>query len=321
MRPVVIAHRGASGYLPEHTRAAKALAYAMGADYLEQDVVATRDDQLVVLHDIHLDRVTDVARRFPRRARRDGRFYVRDFTLDEIKTLTVHERCNADGSPVYSGRFSSDGEDFRVLTFAEELEFVQALIDAHGRDVGIYPEIKRPLWHRQQGVDITPLFLGVLAEFGYTEHHDAVYLQCFDAAELRRIRHELGCRLKLIQLIGENSWGESSTNYDALRTQRGLHQLARTVDGIGPWINRLYRRRRGRRILSSGLTERAHAAGLAVHPFTVRSDDLPPGFTSLDALLAFCTAEVAVDGLFTDFPDRVLDYLRRISGPPASNRR
>ena len=118
MRPVVIAHRGACGYLPEHTRAAKALAYAMGADYLEQDVVASRDDELIVLHDVHLDRVTDVASRYPNRARRDGRFYVRDFDLNEIKTLRVHHRRNADGSPVYRGRDGADGENFRVLTFA-----------------------------------------------------------------------------------------------------------------------------------------------------------------------------------------------------------
>ena len=155
MRPVVIAHRGASGHLPEHTRASKALAYAMGADYLEQDIVATRDNELVVLHDIHLDRVTDVAQRFPGRARADGRFYVRDFTLGEVKSLLVHERCNADGGLVYGGRFQSSGEDFRVLTFREELELVRTLIDAHGRDVGIYPEVKRPAWHREQGVDVT----------------------------------------------------------------------------------------------------------------------------------------------------------------------
>ncbi|MBT8092063.1 MAG: glycerophosphodiester phosphodiesterase [Gammaproteobacteria bacterium] len=321
MRPVVIAHRGASGHLPEHTRAAKALAYAMGADYLEQDVVATRDDQLVVLHDIYLDRVTDVARRFRGRARADGRYYVRDFALSEIKSLRVHERCNADGRPVYRGRFTSDGEDFRVLTFSEELELVRTLIDAHGRQVGIYPEIKRPLWHRQQGVDITPLFLQILADFGYREHHDPVYLQCFDAAELRRIRHQLGCPLKLIQLIGENSWHESSTNYHPLRSLRGLRRLARTVDGIGPWVNRLYRlRQRDGKIRSSGLTERAHKAGLAVHPYTFRSDDLPPGFADLDELLAFCIKQLAVDGLFTDFPEQVVGFLRRIPGRKASNR-
>jgi len=102
---VIIAHRGASGYLPEHTLPAKALAYAMGADFLEQDVVATRDDQLVVLHDIYLDRVTNVAERFPGRAREDGRYYARDFDLGEMRTLKVTERLDAGGLPVYPHRF------------------------------------------------------------------------------------------------------------------------------------------------------------------------------------------------------------------------
>ena len=132
MRPVVIAHRGASGHAPEHTLAAKALAYTMRADYLEQDIVATADDALVVLHDIHIDRVTNVAERYPGRAREDGRFYVRDFTLAEIKTLTVHERTDEHGQPVYPGRFHSTDEVFRVQTFAEELEFIAQLVDTHG---------------------------------------------------------------------------------------------------------------------------------------------------------------------------------------------
>jgi len=314
MRPVVIAHRGASGHLPEHTLPAKALAYAMGADYLEQDVVATRDDELVVLHDIHLDRVTDVASRHPRRQRADGRYYVRDFDLAELRLLKVHERTNSDGSPVYADRFSSAAEVFRIQTFAEELEFVQSLQAAHGRTVGVYPEIKRPEWHRGEGIDITPNFLRILADFGYQRHADPVYVQCFDAQELRRIRHSLGCRLKLVQLIGENSWGESSTNYTALRSQKGLERLARTVDGIGPWMMRAYRRRRrDGQILSTGLVERAHQAGLAVHPYTFRADELPEEFASFDELMAFFTKILAIDGLFTDFPDRVLQFLRRIS--------
>jgi len=314
MRPVVIAHRGASGYLPEHTLPAKALAYAMGADYLEQDVVAARDDALVVLHDIHLDRVTDVARRYPGRQRQDGRYYVRDFDLGELKALTVHERTLADGSPVYQERCSSPGEVFRIQTFAEELEFVQSLQAAHGRVIGIYPEIKRPEWHRGEGVDITPRFLGVLADFGYQERSAPVYVQCFDAKELRRIRHELNCRLKLIQLIGEDSWGESSTAYAPLRAQKGLDRLARTVDGIGPWINRAYRvARRTGQIHSTGLVQRAHKAGLAVHPYTFRVDELPEGFASFEALLGFFIDDLAIDGLFTDFPDRVVQFMRRIS--------
>ena len=317
MRPVVIAHRGASGHAPEHTLAAKALAYAMRADYLEQDVVAARDDSLVVLHDIHLDRVTDVAERFPGRARADGRYYVRDFDLSELKTLSVHERTDAEGLPVYPGRFKSSEEIFRVQTFAEELEFIANLVATHGRSVGVYPEIKRPEWHREQGIDITPRFLEVLHDCGYRSHHDHVYVQCFDAAELRRIRHELGCPLKLIQLIGENSWGESATDFSQLRSKMGLGKLAKTVDGIGPWINRLYRQRKSDgHIRSTGLVQRAHDAGLAVHPYTLRCDDLPQGFATFEALLEYCTRHLSVDGLFTDFPDQVVKYLGKSSSGP-----
>jgi glycerophosphoryl diester phosphodiesterase len=313
MRPVIIAHRGASGHLPEHTLAGKALAYAMGADYLEQDVVATRDDQLVVLHDIHLDRVTDVARCFPTRARADGRFYARDFDLAEIETLRVHERTNADGHPIYGTRFRSEGEDFRVNTLARELEFVAELGRTGSRPVGIYPEIKHPAWHRSEGVDITLLMLDVLEQFDYTEHGDRIYLQCFDERELRRIRHDLGSKLKLVQLIGEDDWSIEPTNFASMRSQRGMHKLAQTVDAIGPWFNRLYRyRAKDGQINSSGLVARAHKAGLAVHPYTFRADDLPRGFASFDELIHFSARELLVDGMFTDFPGAVSQFFRRI---------
>ena len=307
IRPVVIAHRGASGYLPEHTFPAKALAYTMGADYLEQDVVATSDDELVVLHDIHLDRVTNVHTLFPERHRPDGRYYVRDFTLDEIRQLLVHERCNADGSPVYPDRHKSDGEEFRVHTFSEELAFIADMQERVGKPVGIYPEIKRPQWHRDEGVDITPRFLGVLREFGYESHDDSIYVQCFDAAELVRIRELHNSELKLIQLIGETEWGESETDYEELRSKRGLTRLAKTVNGIGPWFNQLYLRGPDGQIEDSGLVGRAHSEGLAVHPYTFRRDDLPPGFESFDRLVRFAIDELSVDGLFTDFPDLVRD--------------
>jgi glycerophosphoryl diester phosphodiesterase len=312
--PVVIAHRGASGYLPEHTLPAKALAYAMGADFLEQDVVATRDDQLVVLHDLHIDRVTDVAERHPGRARRDGRYYARDFDLDELRELAVWERMEADGQPVYPGRFPARSGRFRVHTLAEEIELVQGLNASSGRTAGIYPEIKRPAWHRDEGVDIAPLLLDVLDRYGYRGASDPVFVQCFDATETRRLREDLGTELKLIQLIGDNAWGESDTDYEALMTDAGLREVAEFADGIGPWLEQVYRLASGKPT-SSGLVERAHAAGLAVHPYTFRLDSLPPGFSSFDALVTFVVGEIRADGLFTDFPDaarRVIDALQRV---------
>jgi glycerophosphoryl diester phosphodiesterase len=308
--PAIIAHRGASAYLPEHTLPAKALAYAMGADYLEQDVVATRDDQLVVLHDIHLDRVTDVAARFPGRARADGRYYVRDFDLAEIRSLGVTERLDADGRPVYPGRFPPHRSRFGIHTLAEELEFVHGLNRATGGSTGVYPEIKRPAWHQEQGIDLGAAMLAVLAEHGYEAPGDPVFVQCFDASEVRRLREDLGCGLRLVQLVGDNSWGEADTDYDALCTDQGLAALARTADAIGPWVNRLFEPGEdGGPPRSSGLTEAAHRAGLLVHPYTFRADDLAPGFRNFTDMVRYFCDDLGVDGLFTDFPDRVRELL------------
>lgn len=309
-RPRIIAHRGAPGYLPEHCLPGKALAFAMGADFLEQDVVATRDDELVVLHDIHLDRVTNVAERFPGRARDDGRYYVRDFLLAELRELQVWERFEADGRAVYPGRFPTRCGNFRLHTFAEELRFLAALNKKTNGSVGCYPEIKRPAWHREEGVDISRLFLATLTEHGYVERTDNVFLQCFDAAELRRIREQLNCRLRLVQLIGENSWGEGPTDFDSFKTAAGLQLLARTVDGIGPWIGQLYRfveNNRSHDVKATTLVQDAQAAGLEVHPYTLRKDALPEGFSSFEALHGFCRNVLKVDGVFTDFTDISLD--------------
>lgn len=306
MRPLIIAHRGASGYLPEHTLEAKQLAHEMRADYLEQDVVASRDDELIVLHDIHLDRVTDVADRFPGRARADGRYYVRDFALAELRRLRIRDRRNADSSAVYPARRPVPAGDYRVHTLREELEFIRNLNAGSEHVAGVYTEIKRPAWHREEGIDLAPRVLEALANAGYDRRKHRAFLQCFDAEELRRIRHELGCDLKLVQLIGENDWHEAATDFDALRTRRGLGELAGTADAVGPWLEQLYDRPADDAApVASELTAMAHAHGLAVHPYTFRVDDLPAGFDDFASLVRFFADVLRVDGLFTDFPDRV----------------
>jgi glycerophosphoryl diester phosphodiesterase len=311
MKPVVIAHRGASGYVPEHTRAAKALAHAMGADFLEQDVVATRDDQLIVLHDIHLDTVTNVALRFPNRHRDDGRYYARDFDLDEIRMLTAWERMNADGSAVYAGRFPAQTGTNLVHTFAEEIQLINRLNRATGRHVGIYPEIKSPAWHKHDGVDISPMVLEQIREFDGSKDPSLVYVQCFDDAEVRRLKMELQCPWPLVQLIGKNSWGEAGTDYDFLVSRPGLEKIAAIVDGIGPHVSDLYT------IVDdqprpTDLISDAHELGLVVHPFTFRADDLPPGFATFEALVRYFVTEIGVDGLFTDFTDKVVNIIESI---------
>ena len=180
--PIIIAHRGrTSGYLPEHTLAAKAMAYAMNADYLEQDLVMTKDNELVVLHDHFLDRVSNVARIYPNRARPDGRFYAIDFTLDELRKLQLTGGFDVTNNQVVANfpkRFSVWKSTFQIHTFAEEIEFIQGLNQSTGRSVGIYPEIKITLVPSKEGKDISLATLETLKKYGYTKD-SLVYVQCF----------------------------------------------------------------------------------------------------------------------------------------------
>ena len=233
---VVIAHRGASGYLPEHTLEAKALAVGMGADFVEQDVVLTKDDVPIVTHDTTLEDVTDIAAHYPGRARPDGHYYAIDFTMAELRVLTRRERVDDHGQQVFPQRYPGGSSHFAIVTLDEEIEFVQGINRSMGKDVGLYTEIKHPAWHRSQGKDITAIVLATLTRYGYRRRADNIFLQCFDAIELKRIRNDLHSDLKLIQLIGENAWKESTTDYDAMRTAAGIADVASYADGIGPEI-------------------------------------------------------------------------------------
>lgn len=324
---VVIAHRGASGYLPEHTLPAKAMAFAQGADYLEQDLVMTKDDQLVVLHDHYLDRVTDVADRFPDRARKDGRYYAIDFTLAEIKSLKFSEGFTVENGKkvqTFPGRFPMGKSDFRVHTFEEEIEFIQGLNHSTGKNIGLYPEIKAPWFHHQEGKDIATRVLEVLKKYGYTKKSDKIYLQCFDANELKRIRNELepkmGMDLKLVQLIAYTKWNETEEqqpdgkwvnySYDWMLEPGAMEKIAQYADGIGPDYHMLIAdSSTNGHIIINGMVKEAHEHQLEVHPFTVRADQLPPYTKDVNELYDALYRQADVDGLFTDFPDKAVSYL------------
>ncbi|WP_339768774.1 glycerophosphodiester phosphodiesterase [uncultured Paraglaciecola sp.] len=302
--PLVIAHRGASGYLPEHTMESTTLAFAMGADFIEQDVVISKDGVPVVLHDIHLDTVTNVADKFPLRKREDGRYYALDFTLAELKSLTVHERSDLGGKQVFQQRYQGTAQ-FTIATFEEQIELITQLNRQFDKNIGFYPEIKSPAWHLEQGVDISKIVLATLRKHGLDDANKAIYVQCFDYAELKRVRNDLGAKVKLIQLLGENDWGESATDYDVLRTPAKLKELATVVQGIGPWIPQLVDMQT---MQPTGLVKNAHAVGLDIHPYTFRQDALPEGVTK-QQVLDLLFKDLKVDGLFTDFTDTVVDYL------------
>jgi len=312
---IVIAHRGASGYLPEHTLPAKAMAHAMGADFIEQDIVLTRDGVPIVLHDIYLQSTTDIALRFPDRVRTDGRFYAIDFTLAEIRSLRAHERSEFSGSgeerAVFPERYPLAEGLFTIPTLDEEITLIEGLNHSTGRTTGLYIELKAPQFHRQHGFDMAKIILATLDKRGLAEQTGRVYLQCFDDRTLRYLREELRTPLPLIQLIGENNWGEDGdTDYDIMKTSEGLASIAAYADGIGPWIGQIVVgiEDDGQPIFSD-LVAKAKAYGLLVHPYTFRREQVPAGFDSFEALHRAFFEVLKVDGIFTDFPDVTRAYL------------
>lgn len=295
----VIAHRGASGFLPEHTLPAAAMAYAQQPNYIEQDLVLSKDGHLVVLHDIHLETVTNVEQQFPDRHREDGRYYALDFTLTELKSLKVHERTNAKGEQVYPNRYQGTGE-FIVATFDEHISTIASLNATTGQSIGLYTEIKSPAWHRAQGVDITSAVLRVLRRHNLDDANANIYIQCFDFEEIKRLRDELGAKVKLIQLIAENSWNETPTDYDALKTPAGMQALKQYVQGIGPWLGHVTKYQDNKPgVELTDWVEAAQQAGLLIHPYTFRTDDLPAGIGA-EQLLMLIVEKWQFDGVFTD---------------------
>lgn len=280
--PLVIAHRGASGHLPEHTLEAYALAIELGADYIEPDLVPTKDGHLIARHDYYLSASTDIADRpefADRRRTIDGRidWFVEDFTLAEIRTLRARQ--------AFPGRSTAFDGRFAIPTFDEILALLREREAAIGRPIGVYPETKHPGHFEALGLDFVAPLLAALARYGFSgAREDAVFIQSFEPGILRRLDAMTGYRLILLLETAEPPGGLT------------LEKAAGFVDGIGPSKALLL----GADDSDSGLVARAHALGLAVHIWTLRDDRVAEGFADPAAEYARMFA-LGVDGIFTDF--------------------
>ncbi|WP_417317507.1 glycerophosphodiester phosphodiesterase family protein [Emcibacter sp.] len=295
-KPVIIAHRGASGYRPEHTLASYSLAIEMGADYIEPDLVMTKDGVMVARHDRYLGTTTDVADHpeFANRKREDSRtgpdrhegeeWFVEDFTLAEIKTLRARQ--------VWDSRPNEYDGKFEIPTFEEILSLVKKVKQETGKTVGIYPETKAPGYFKSIGLDFEEPLLAMLNQYGYDSREDKIFIQSFEPEILERLNRKTD--MKLIMLLWPDEMKVMVPNYD-------LDYVATFADGIGP-LKFMLLDEGGR---DNGLVKKAHGLGLMVHPYTFRNDQLPDQFKSPEEEYEHYF-RMGIDGLFSDFSDTAL---------------
>jgi glycerophosphoryl diester phosphodiesterase len=303
----VIAHRGASGHRPEHTLAAYALAIDMGADFVEPDVVRTRDGALVARHENEIGATTDAAARFPaRRATKvvDGDtvtgWFVEDFTLAELKTLRARERL-----PFRD--HAHDGE-YAVPTLEEVLDLVARKSREAGRPVGVYPETKHPSYFRALGLPLEEPLVALLRRRGLDAREAPVFVQSFEVGNLRRLRGLT--RARLVQLVDARGGPADlpGRRYADMVTPAGLAEVATYADAVGvekSLVQPLAPDGGGALGAPTALVRDAHRVGLAVHVWTLRSDSafLPRAYRGDAAAEWRRFAELGVDGMFGDFPD------------------
>lgn len=318
--PLVIAHRGACGYRPEHTLASYALAIEMGADYIEPDLVATRDGHLVARHEPLLDDTTDVASRAEFASYRttkllDGKritgFFASDFTLREIKRLRAVQP-NPARSKQYDGRFE-------ILTLEEILDLVEEKSAQHGRAIGIYPETKHPAFHLALGLPLEDQLLEALHRRDLDRADAPVFIQSFESANLQYLHAR--SQVRLVQLLGEGALGFDTAGHRVTHVTiaqfgdhrggsppRSLEDIAAYASAIGPWKRQILRDLGAQPLLRTNLVEQAHVAGLRVHTYTFRNERavLAPQYRGNPAHEYQQFYELGVDGVFTDFPDTAL---------------
>ena len=322
--PLVIGHRGAPGYLPDHTLESYALAIELGADFIEPDLVATKDGVLIARHEPNLIATTNV-KDLPQFASRkrtaviDGfpeeGFFASDFTLAEIRQLRAIQPL-AERDQCFNGRFM-------IPTFEEVIALAKRKSHEVGRTIGIYPETKHPTYHQSIGLALEDRLVEVLRRAGWNRREAPVFIQSFETANLKYLRGRTPVRL--VQLIDANDINADGTldftppfdkPYDwtvsgraglfkDLVTPAGLADVKTYADGIGPWKPYIVSQAGANLLPPTTLVADAHRAGLVVHPYTFRNEQrrLAADYRGnpVNEYLKFY--ELGVDGVFSDFPD------------------
>lgn len=325
--PLVIGHRGTAGYLPDHTLAGYALAIELGADFIEPDLVATRDGVLIARHEPNLIGTTNVSAlpQFAGRRRTaviDGfseeGFFASDFTLAEIKTLRAVQPLG-DRDPRFNG-------DFSIPTFDEVIALAKRKSAEKGRPIGVYPETKHPTYHQSIGLALEDRLLEALKKAGWNSRSSPVIIQSFETANLRYLRNKTSVRL--VQLVDANDvnpdgsldftppfdkpydWTVSGRPglFKDLVTPAGLAEVATYADGIGPWKPYILTQVAGAIVPQTdpaNVVANAHARGLMVHPYTFRNEAtrMPSSYGGNPVKEYLKFYEAGVDGLFSDFAD------------------
>ncbi|WP_244329119.1 glycerophosphodiester phosphodiesterase [Tolypothrix sp. PCC 7910] len=321
-KPIIIAHRGASGYRPEHTLAAYELAIDLGADYIEPDLVATKDGILIARHENEISETTDVASHAEFAQCQttkiiDGEsktgWFTEDFTLAELKTLRAKERI----PEVRSQNTNYDGL-FEIPTLQEIIDLAKAKSIAANRTIGIYPETKHPSYFQSIGLSLEEPLLKTLKANGYQGANAPVFIQSFEVSNLKYLSTKTD--LPLVQLI--NNTGKpydfivngNERTYSDLITASGLREIAEYAQAIGIHKNLLVPRdTTGKLLPPTYLVRDAHVASLLVHVWTFRNEDvfLPLDFLGNPKQEYELFFSLGIDGVFSDFPDiayKILDF-------------
>jgi glycerophosphoryl diester phosphodiesterase len=326
-KPLVIGHRGAAGYRPEHTLAGYELAARMGADYIEPDLVSTKDGVLVARHENDITATTNVADHPEFAGRRTTKtidgvqitgWFTEDFTLKELKTLRAKERI-----PDIRQRNTIYDNRFEVPTFQEVIDLTKRLSRELHRPIGIYPETKHPTYFRSIGLPLEPGLVKTLNRNHLNDDDAKVFVQSFEVGNLKALNREL--EVPLVQLLAARTAkpydfvvsGDPRT-YADLATPQGLRDIARYADGVGPSKDYIVPRdAAGRSLPPTTFVTDAHKAGLVVHPYTFRNENtfLPLELRSSADPAAYGNAiaeyeqffDLGVDGVFTDNADTAVE--------------